>query len=66
VAAFVSWALSAIALLLGIRFFVEGGIGHGLPSSGALLVMGIAAALFFMVGILCFRSTRHDSTGEHT
>jgi hypothetical protein len=63
-AAFVSWTLSAIAMLLGIRFFIEGGIGHGLSSSGALLVMGIPAALLFMVGILCFRSTRRDSTGE--
>jgi hypothetical protein len=66
VAAFVSWTLSAIALLVGIGFLVEGGVGHGLSGGGGLLIMGIPAALLFMVGMLCFRVTRPDSRGETT
>jgi hypothetical protein len=65
VAAFVCWTLSAIALLLGLRFLIEGGIGHGLSGGGGLLVMGISAALLLMVGMLCFRaSPPHSKSGS--
>lgn len=58
VAAFVCWTLSAGALLMGIRFFVEGGVGHSLSGGGGLLVMGIPAALLLMIGMLCLRATQ--------
>jgi hypothetical protein len=62
--AFVSWTLSAIALLVGIRFLVEGGVGHALSGGGGLLIMGIPAALLFMVGMLCFSATRPKPSGN--
>jgi hypothetical protein len=46
---------------MGIRFLVEGGVGHSLSGGGGLLVMGIPAALLLMIGILCFRATKPTS-----
>ena len=59
--AFVAWTLSAISLLLGIRFLVEGGVGHSVSGGAALIVMSIPAALLLMVGMLCFRATQAKS-----